>query len=628
MGRAGLMLVVVLLPVSLPAQVESRWALAIPGPVTAERGELRLHARGGRLLLERSDTSWISLRDFRRVDGRIAFTLPGSARRFDGEITALTITGTVTEPDGHRGRWNAEFIQPGISRWPVRPRVRIRQVLLGTGASTVILPAAWRAILPTTTAVAAERDALAQAVGVRAPTPDDLVQAQRVSLGFDSAGRTAARAVLRRIATGAAADTEFLRIFGTAARLRIDLHQVAFALAAAKGASLRIPPDAMARGLAMFATGFPVANDSLSLYAAAWRAWSQARTDSTEAHRVFEQLGVVDSRTGEAVRALFAAYDEAVRWWADAVQWLLNHDWIETADGRRSPAALVARFWGRSKLNSPPLEPTHFGSAQAVPVVGAARLGARLVRPLNASADEWLALEGLASALTVWREIDTSDTLTVVRNGRSTQLTSPAAVARSRLGGFLAGRDAIRIEPGISPIFAVVTALHEWQHLLFEGARLEGSAPGLADTPDELRFLDGNPWLAEGAAEWATEAILEPARQTTPLLPFMEALKRGSIDVLAGRDDPHVLGYLLVRALAERNGDLALLRGRLVRLLHDPAALAREYGIAGSVRGLEPIRLNRPGGAGVIPEMAFTWDDGVAENLVRRLQILAHPEER
>lgn len=608
------------------AQADSRWALEIRGPTGAEHGELRLDGQGGRLLLESADTAWVRLGGLRVADGRIAFWLPASGRRFDGAFDAVLMQGTLVESDGRSLRWSAERIPAGISRWPVRPRVQVRQLLLGSGPSTVVLPAGWRAILPPTSALIAERDSLAHSAGLPLPTANELLNAQRVALGFDSASRAVARALLRRIATGPSADNAFHQLFGTADQLRFDLHQVAFASVAAKRSPERLIPDVLARGLAVFAPGVPLAADSLALYAAAWRAWSRSRTDTTESQRVLEALAVRDPVAFRAVRAILAGYDESVGWWADAVRWLLTNAWIETPQGWRSPANLVATFWGRPLLPLPPLEPTHFGSVQAVPVVGASRLGVRLIRPLNAIAAEWLSQGGQADALAVWRAVDVADTLTVVRNGRSMQLTAPAAVARSRLGGFLAGHDAIRIEPAISPIFAVVTAIHEWQHLLLEGARLEGSAPGLVETPDELRLLEGNPWLAEGAAEWATEAVLAPARRSTPLLPLMEALKRGSIG-LTGADDPHVLGYLLVRALATRSSDPALLRERLIRLLHDPVALAREYRLDLPVRSGEPIRLNRPVSPGVIPEIDFTWDDGVAEKLSRRLLIPAHPQE-
>ncbi|MEO5797852.1 MAG: hypothetical protein ABIZ70_08190 [Gemmatimonadales bacterium] len=629
MRRAALVIAGALLGFTAPvaAQAPSRWAVQIQSPVGSERGELRLTGRTGRLLLESSDTAWITVRDLQLVDGHITFAAAPIGRRFEGVVASGAMQGTVTEADGRTTRWIAEEIPAGIVRWPVRPRVRLRQVVVGTGLTHVAVPAAWRALIPTAATIAAERDALAAAVGLRPPTVDAMLNAQRVSLGFDSVGRALSYALLLRIANGPAANDEFRRIFGVAPRLRIDLHQVAFALAENKRNRPPTPADALARSLATLAPGFPVATDSISLFGAGWRAWNQARTDTLDGRIVAGERTVPDARFEPSVRGLLEAYDDATVWWTDAVNWLLNNAWIETAAGYRSPAALVAAFWGKATVPSPPLEPTHFGSVQAVPVVGAARLGSRLIRPLNASGAEWLTQGGLATALGLWRDIEDHDSLTVVRDGQSMQLTGPAAVARSRLGGFLSGRDAIRMEPAISPIFAVVTAVHEWQHLLFEGARLEGNAPGLLDTPEELTLLDGNPWLAEGAAEWATEAVLAPARGSTPLLAYMEAFKRGSIDLMTGGDDPHALGYLLVRALATRSANPALLRDRLIRLLHDPVALAREYQVDGPARGVQPIQLNRPSGAGVIPEIDFTWDDGVAEHLVRRLVIPAHPQE-
>lgn len=624
MLRAALVAAGALLAIigSAKAQGDSRWALEIRGPIVAERGELRLEGQGGRLLLESADSAWLPLRDFRVTEGRIAFTLPSTGRRFDGVLLGASMQGMVHDPDGRLLRWSAERIPPGIHRWPVRPRVQVRQLLLGMGADGIMLPSAWRAAFPLAATLVAERDSLARAAGLRAPTRIDLVNAQRVALGFDSAGRAVARALLSRIANGPVADDAFRRLFGTAEVLRFDLHQVAFTSASAKGA---LPP-ALARGLGVFAPGAPLATDTLSLYAAAWRAWSRVHTDTTESQMLLDAMAVRDPEAFRAVRAVFTGYDESVGWWVDALQWLLTHPWIDTPSGRRSPADLVADFWGQPFGSPPPLEPTHFGSVQSVPVVGAARLGSKLIRPLNASASEWLAQDGLAEALAVWRAVDSNDTLALVRGGRSVNIIAPAAVARSRLGGFLSGRDAIRIEPGIAPIFAVATVLHEWQHLRFEGARLEGTAPGLVEGANELTLRDGNPWLAEGAAEWATEALLAPARSSTPLLPLMEAIKRGSI-ALTGADDPHPLGYLLVRTLAGRSTSPALLRTQLIRLLHDPLALAREYRLDTAIPHVEPIRLTRPPGAGIIPEIAFLWDDGVAEQLSRRVLISDHPQE-
>ncbi|MES2125081.1 MAG: hypothetical protein V4503_10390 [Gemmatimonadota bacterium] len=627
MTRGALAVLAVLLPLRhASAQDESRWAIEIRNPATAERGELRFDASSGRILLGSSDSAWQPLASLQRSVGHIAFALPAMGRRFEGDISNGAMSGTLFEADGRVLRWQAERIPEGIVRWPVRPRVVVRQLMLSAGDTAVVLPGAWRAILPDAATLARERDALSRAAGLSPATIGDLMDAQRIALGLDSAGRAAAYAVLLRIANSPAADGEFRRLFGPPNALRFDLHQVAFTAAFSKRNATLRTPEILARGLAVFAPGAPVARTPLELYAAAWRAWSRTQTDTTESQMLLDAMAAQDPDALLAVRAIFAGYEESLGWWTDAVQWLLTNRWIETPTGYRSPAQLVAAFWREPGLLPPPLEPTHFGSVQAVPVIGAARVGARLILPANASAREWLAQGGMTEALAAWRQVDISDSLTIQRNGLLLQLTAPAAVARSRLGGFLAGRDAIRIEPGIAPIYAVVTALHEWQHLLFEGARLEPGAPGLRIEGSELRLVDGNPWLAEGAAEWATEAVLAPARSSTPLLPLMEAIKRASIG-LNGGDDPHVLGYLLVRALATRDTNSALLRERLVRLLHDPVALGREYHLEGSPRGSSPIRLTRPAYAGLIPEITFTWDDGVADHLSRRLLVSTSPQE-
>jgi hypothetical protein len=107
----------------------------------------------------------------------------------------------------------------------------------------------------------------------------------------------------------------------------------------------------------------------------------------------------------------------------------------------------------------------------------------------------------------------------------------------------------------------------------------------------------------------------------------MEAVKRESIS-LTGADDPHVLGYLLVRALATRSADPAVLQERLIRWLHDPLALARAYRLDTAVPNVAPIRLHRPASAGIIPEMSFIWDGGMADQVARRLIIPAQPQER
>ena len=194
-----------------------------------------------------------------------------------------------------------------------------------------------------------------------------------------------------------------------------------------------------------------------------------------------DSLSQIDPVGWASTRTLLAGYDAATAWWASAVTWLLTRPWVERPDGSMSsPAALVAAFWDRGELTLPIIEPMRFGSVQAVPVLGGDRLGSRLVRPANASAAEWLGRGGVSETLALWRGIDAGDALTLDTGGRGLRVTAPATLARGRLGGFLSSVDAIRIEPGMMPLFAVATRCRV-AHLLFEAARLEGPAFWLRD---------------------------------------------------------------------------------------------------------------------------------------------------
>ena len=195
------------------------------------------------------------------------------------------------------------------------------------------------------------------------------------------------------------------------------------------------------------------------------------------------------------------------------------------------------------------------------------------------------------------------------------RVASASEVAQSRLGGFLASRDLIRIEPAIMPVFAVGTVVHEWQHLLFEAGRLSHDPPlAFEDGPAGITLIEADPWLGEGAAEWATEAVFEPTRASTPLLVLLEAEKR--LGIGAGvPEDTHVLGYLLVRAAVNRLANPAELRRTLVAHLDDPAGFASALGL--DDRNVQSIP--RPSTLMVIPETTFTIDGGAADDVTRRL---------
>ncbi|MBA2291379.1 MAG: hypothetical protein H0W15_02865 [Gemmatimonadales bacterium] len=614
-----LLLVAVLLGSGAPVMQSptTRWAIEVRGPATIERGELRLNGSAGQLLMESADSAYVALRDVVIDSSRVQFTSPAGNRRFEGVRTGDAMQGVVHEADGRVVPWRAEVIAAGTERWPVRPRVIVRQLDIGSSAGVTSIPAVWHASAPTPRQILVEYDSLARSAGIVGATGFDLIRrSQRLALGFDRPSRDAVRNVLERIARGPAADGEFTRIFRGPGGLRLDLHEVAV-----QAARMRAPEfgvDAANRALVRLQLVVPGNRDTIATYEGAWRLWSRMGRDSARVFRQLDSLALTDVVSARDIRALLAGYTDASRWWIAAVAWLMTHRWLERDDGTlTSPVDLVSGFWGKASLPLPAIEPTRFGGVQAVPVVGGSRLGVRLVRPGNASAAEWLAHGGVDAALRTWHDLDADDSIVLDMGGMSARVTTPAAVARGRLGGFLGAQDAIRIEPGIMPVLAVATLIHEWQHLLFEGARLEGAGWGVVESGRWLRILDSDPWLGEGAAEWATEVTLEPVHRGMPMFAFMEAEKRSGI-ALASNDDPHVLGYLLVRALAQRADNAAQVRDQLLRHLHDPAALAAASGWIRS-DGAPALTLSRPVTRAVIPEITFTWDDGVAEFVQRRL---------
>lgn len=603
-----------------------RWSLQVRGPVEVDRGDLRLGGDGGRLLLESEDTLWRSVEGLTVRGDRIAFRVAGG-RAYSGRLTGDEMAGTVSDPDGIAFPWRAFRIQPGTERWPVRPRVAVRQLLVGTAGGSSAYPAAWREAVPPASALVAEHAALAAAAGLPPADPDGIAaRAADVALGFDSHGLTMAESVLRLIAAGPSADATFRSLFIAAdGSWRVDLHTVAWQAARDQVAAEALTAAPLRRLLELLGMPAEAAGDA-ELRRLVWTYWQRAAADRSGLDRLAALPEAELARAALGLGALLAGYDLAEAWWQEAVTWLMTQRWIDSGGDALSPVELVAALWERDDLALPPLEVRHFGTPQAVPVIGAGPLGARLVGAANAVADEYLAAPGgFEVALEGWRSLEFIEAtpLRLVLGGESIALASPASVARGRLGGFLASRDAIRIESAIVPVLAVGTVIHEWQHLLLEGSRLTGApAPGLREEPWGLRLLEGDPWLAEGAAEWLTEAVLAPGGPVVMPIRLMEAEKRIAIGARAP-DDTHTLGYLLVRAAANRLEDPRLMRRLLVASLHDPRALAAVAGFEGAATA----PLVRPSTLVMIPEVRFTMDGGVADGASRRLILPDSPSD-
>lgn len=606
------------------AASEPRWMLQVVGPAVIVHGDLRFGVGGGRLLLESADSAWWSLEGLDTAGTRFGFAAGGW--RFEGERSGTAAEGIVTDVEGRVQRWQAQRVAPGTVRWPVRPRIAVRQLLFGSAATETGFADRWLAARPSPATLQAEYAAATAALGWSVPPPGGVADhATALALGVEPTGRVAVRALLERIGAGPAGTAEFRRLFiGGNGTLRLDLHDVAWENARRRLPALATDPAIVVpalRDLGLLHAGG--GSDPTRLVHAGWQAWVQGQRDPDGMTRRIARIP--DAASAAALRALLAGYDEGQGWWVAAVRWLVTTPWLEVAGGRESPAGLLAAFWGGEIGPVPTLRPTAFGSPQAVPVLGATHLTPWLLEGRNAIAAEWLTgRTAAAEALTAWRAFDTNEGLDVVLvNGQRAVVTAPAAVTRTRYGAFLEVEDAIRIEPGIMPLVAVATVVHEWIHILVERARLTGDAPhGLRHASWGVQLLEADPWLGEGLAEWGTDAVLAPARAMTPLFVIFESGKRiGLAEQLP--EDPHVLGHALVRAVADRLNDPRAVRDLLTRHLHDPAAVARAVRLDGPVRNA----ISRPATLAILPEYVFTVDAGVADAPTRRLHLSVRPED-
>ncbi|MGH7523349.1 MAG: hypothetical protein ACREK8_03495 [Gemmatimonadales bacterium] len=612
-------MVVVLLASPAAGQgIAARWDLEIRGPALNENADLRLDGRSGRILLQFDDSAFQRLDSLRVGDGRISFVLSRGHRRFEGSLTPERMEGTVRDADGATMSWMALPLLPGSTRWPVAPRVTARQLVMGSSATSVRIPGAWLAAMPTLAQLEAEDTRLATLTGIpMVTTSDRRERSRRIALGLDDSVRAVVRALMARIAATPAADATFRALFATGPGWKIDLHDAALAEALHYQSGFTLTEAAS--GLRRFGDLATTA-DSSAIRESAWRLWCRAATDSVAVFAGIDSLARQDPMAAAAVRALLAGYDGAVAWWRRAVHWLLVNRWLPAPAGRVSPQQLMGMFWSVDSLPLPEIDPVRFGDAAAMPVPGAASIGRYLFRPRNGVAAEWLAGAGLRQAFDSWLPLRWGESpLILVQNGRTETVVSPWAQAEARSAAFFGETDAIRLDPGITPLIAVVVFLHEWHHLIAAERRLAGPHPAaLLDDGTQLHLLELDPWIAEGFAEWATEETLRPVRDSAALLLFTQAEKRLA---LAARDasDPHLLGYRMVRAaLAHMSG--AALRDALVLHLHDPAGLARVLHLSGT-GAVPPLTLNRPPNASVIPEVSFTWDDGLAFDISRRLLI-------
>jgi hypothetical protein len=633
-------------PAALAAQtrgpgdsVAGRWRIALDGAGAPQQGDLRLDASGprltGQLLLESMDSGPLPVSGRILSDGTVQFTvaLPDSAR-FAGHLEGNRLEGVV---EGAAPRsWSGERIPPTLEFYAALPRFTLHQLVAGRSDSLLRLPGPWLAAARATPGLASVlRDyaALADRAAIR---PLDAAalgadgQLRLFGLGRRSELLGPLRATLDSIRGAIPSDSvraRFDYLFRPRGAWIVDLPDAALFRARLRIRALTWDAAMPALRAAGRVSADARAEDAVPL--ALYRLVLLRSTDSAAVEDVLATMRRTEPASAGAVAALLDGYREAEPWYLAAVEFLLAAPWIPEGGGR-SPADLVRRLWREDaaallagdSLPLPALRLQLFGYPQAVPRYGVPRaLFDALVAVDNWSASQWLARHGPSGVLAALHELpaDSGPATTVSRGDELLRLTSVRRQAQESTNGFLEPQDAVVLDPGYEPLFALGTVVHEWQHLILERLRLAAVARA-ARGARTVRLGAADPYLAEGFAEWQTERALAPAAARWPLVALGEAEKRARL-AAADSTDPHVLGYLLFRAAAAVAAPLRFVPS-LVRHADDAVAFAAAPPLAG--RWPRYARAPRwthrsPSRQVLVPETTFTVEDGVADLVSSRI---------
>lgn len=617
---------------SLEAQSAIRWTVTLRQGNSDLRGELQLDSlatgSAGRLLLQNQDTTWRPLEGLTRsATGEIAFHVAGAPPlSFDGRVTEGAMEGRA-RMGGTGYRWRATRLAPGQEYYAAAPRFVLREVVIGLNDSAYRVPGAW---------VAAARRAgegddstyqryadLARTAGFQPIARDSLgSDVLRRAMGLYQRAELRARmiAALTTVRDGLRDDTTRARfdyLFQPASGWRVDIHDAALAQAARQspGISWAAALPAM-KGAGFLPAGAAPADVPGALYGvlAHWSADSLAAVEDRA------RLLQSDSASGIAVLSLIQGYSSAEQWYREVMEFFLRSDWLPGPDGPTSITDLMQRVeWADPGARAPELAVHVFGYPE-----GSARFGMpdssalRLVVPENVPAFQWLERHGvpalLASVHALGSDFGSAASLDT-RDG-SWRVLSPRRYADESFNGFLEPRDEILLDPSYEPLFAVGSLVHEWLHI--EHERRWRAGPGRPVARDSILLLpELDPFLAEGLAEWETERLLQPAARRLPLLLLGEAEKRASLP----RENPHVLGYHMVRVLARSLGRPRAVLTRLVELGGEPAAVAALPAVARRLPATASgdLLLPKLERHVLIPEIEFTIEDGAVRVAATRI---------
>ncbi|MEO8198876.1 MAG: hypothetical protein ABI679_00010 [Gemmatimonadota bacterium] len=608
----------------MSAQVAGRWKISLErGPGSTTMGELRLETPAnqvrGQLLLENSDSAWVSLSDG-RIDsaGLMSFVvkLPQPVH-FEGRLAGDELAGTASDQRG-RFRWRGVLLREDDEYYAAPPRFRQRQLVIPADILYRI-PGKWIAAASRAGETPAAARRRYQDIAVRSgvsPLPAESLGTAGLyrAMGLLNRKETVSASIrtLEQIRTVLGADSsirKFDYLFRPQGTWLVDIHDVALARARRPfpGLGWESARPALAAAGLLDSTLAGVEIIPLAVY----RLFVLSESDTAVFNATRLRIKSGDAVSAAAVASLLQGYAEASQWYVAAIRFLMEQQWIGDHAARRSPADLVRAFWGEP-APLPEIQVKLFGYPEGAERVGSdSGLFNLIFTPENAPAQDWLRRHGAPALVTAAHRLrPVHDDRTVFQLGTAVYaVSSLGEYAASSYGGFLEARDAILLDPSYQPLMALGTLVHEWQHLLHEHRRqstLRGSGFRLEGGQVLVWPLD--PFLAEGLAEWLTEVALAPAYQEYPFLAFGEAEKR----VCLPDDNPHNLGYLMVRTLAGTLGDPLATVALLVRAGTTPEEVLRDHRVAtawGRFPGADRV-FPRRGGPVLIPQVTFTVEDG------------------
>lgn len=597
------------------------------GRLTAELRLEEFPAFHGSILLSTSDTDPIPLDSATRsADGGVGFAVRDAAvMRFTGRIGPRGLSGAVMAGDD-TGRWLAQRIPDELEFYPVLPRFVLRQIVGGRRGDALVVPGPLRAAARRRAAAdvdSAYHEAARQA-GLAPLDGERLMRGADRALGRAERGATQRAMIptLEAIRAMLPADTlrrRFDILFRPRREWVVDLHAAALHFARQRSSTISwaaVTPALQAERWLVPGVDSTAAADAVS------RLRLLQSSDSSLFHESLSRMRRAEPRSAEALRVLLESYRPAEAWHRSAVAFLLVSPWVPAAGGVRPPSELVRELWdsivpgdGPRAAAIPLVVSRSFGQPQAVPRIAVRPvLAAKLLRPENWTGARWLERRSPSALLQTLRHLPASlDAELFFSRGDEQLRVTPAGVqARAGLNGFLEATDAIAVDPEYVPLLGFGAVLHEWGHILAESWRAEHRSRFSLDSTFE--FAAADPFLAEGWAELWTDRILAPIARAFPLLRFTEAEKRARL-AQAGEEEPHVLGYLILRAGVAKPDELpALLR----RLLDTDSldALRRDPAFAPLWQQRETLPelvLPAPSRRYVVPETTFTVEDGVAD---------------